>query len=270
VVEQARSGSQPRRRPDPVALPGIEPLTTIRLSDDLAGRIRSLIISESIAEGARLPAERELAERFGASRPTVSQALRMLSLMGLVEIRRGSGAYVLRRPESMVTASVNLMLDLDERSVGHLMQLRLWLETVGVQEAASRTPTLTDDEMAAIESALRRLEDADQSPSERIAADTVFHATVVGTAANPYLSTIYESVHTAVLSFELKQWVQSEMVPEWLRGPISEKQLALHEAIASAVLEKDAEAARQAVDAHHEVMAEHLEAAIAQAARVDN
>jgi GntR family transcriptional repressor for pyruvate dehydrogenase complex len=37
--------------------------------------------------------------------------------MGLVEIRRGSGAYVLRRPESMVTASAGLMLDLEEQSM---------------------------------------------------------------------------------------------------------------------------------------------------------
>jgi GntR family transcriptional repressor for pyruvate dehydrogenase complex len=267
VVERTGTNGQTRRRPDPVALPGIEPLTTVRLSDDLAGRIRNLIISEGIAEGARLPAERELAERFGASRPTVSQALRTLSLMGLVEIRRGSGAYVLRRPESMVTASVNLMLDLDEQSVGHLMQLRLWLETVGVQEAASRKPALTVSEAEAIEHALRHLDNADQSPSERIAADTVFHATVVGAASNPYLSTMYESVHNAVLSFELRQWVQSEMVPGWLHGPISKKQLALHEAIASAVLQRDPQAARKAVDAHHRVMIEHLDAALAQAAR---
>lgn len=44
--------------------------------------------------------------------------------MGLVDIRRGSGAYVLRRPETMVAASVNLMLDLDAHLVEHLMDLR--------------------------------------------------------------------------------------------------------------------------------------------------
>ena len=119
-------------RPRPVELPGIEPVAAVRRSDSLAGQIRGLIISEGIAEGARLPAERDLAERFGASRPTVSQALRSLSLMGLIEIRHGSGAYVVRRPETMVAASVNLMLDLDQHSVDHLMQLRLWLETLGV------------------------------------------------------------------------------------------------------------------------------------------
>ncbi|OLT18832.1 hypothetical protein BJF78_11525 [Pseudonocardia sp. CNS-139] len=92
MPDQTRGPRTARRRPAPVALPGIEPLTTTRLSDDVAEKIRSLIISEDIAEGSRLPSERDLAERFRASRPTVSQALRTLSLMGLVEIRRGSGA----------------------------------------------------------------------------------------------------------------------------------------------------------------------------------
>lgn len=96
-----------------------------RVSDEVAEEIRRLIEAEHLAEGTRLPSERDLAERFGASRPMVSQALRMLSLMGLVEIRRGSGAYVLRRPQTMVTASVTLMLDLDHGSVGELADLRL-------------------------------------------------------------------------------------------------------------------------------------------------
>src|ERR1700755_3184996 len=122
-----------QRRPRAVPLPGISPVATGRRSADVAAQIRNLIIRERLAEGARLPAERELAERVCASRATVSQALRAPALMGLVEIRHGSGAYVVRRPEAMVTASVNLMLDLDRDSAGHLMDLRLWLEGTGVR-----------------------------------------------------------------------------------------------------------------------------------------
>jgi GntR family transcriptional repressor for pyruvate dehydrogenase complex len=261
VAESTREVRTPRRRPAPVALPGIEPLVTTRLSDDLADRIRGLIISEDIVEGSRLPSERDLAERFGASRPTVSQALRTLSLMGLVEIRRGSGAYVVRRPETMVTASVNLMLDLDEHSVSDLMQLRFWLETVGVQEAATREPALGEGELARIRDALARLQEAAGNASEWIAADTVFHATIVRGAGNPYLAAMYEGVHTAVLSYEFKQWVDSESVPAWLRDADPEQQLALHEPIVASIEAQDADAARIAVVNHHRVMLEHLDAA---------
>jgi GntR family transcriptional repressor for pyruvate dehydrogenase complex len=261
MAQPARPRRASRLRPEAIDLPGITPLTSTRLSDDLAGQIRRLIIREAISEGSRLPPERELAERFGASRPTVSQALRILSLMGLVEIRRGSGAYVLRRPETMVTASVNLMLDLDERSVSDLMQLRLWLETLGVEHAAAREPALGDSGAGAIMAALDGLSTAVGDTARWIAQDTVFHATVVRSADNPYLAALYESVHTAVLSYEFKYWVETESVPAWLRHTSAAEQIVLHEPIARAVIDRDAAAARAAVLKHHAVMSEHLEAA---------
>jgi GntR family transcriptional repressor for pyruvate dehydrogenase complex len=260
VADVTRPPQERRRRPDPVELPAIEPLAPTRLADNLAQRIRDLIISEDIAEGARLPPERDLAERFGASRPTVNQALRSLSLMGLVEIRRGSGAYVVRRPETMVTASVNLMLDLDQHSLSDLMQLRLWLEILGAREAATRTPELTPGEAATITDALHRLKDSARRASEWIAADTVFHATIVRCAGNLYLAAIYESVHTAVLEYEYRNWVDTESVPDWLRTTGPDQQFALHEPIAAAVLNRDPDAAASAVAAHHRVMLEHLAA----------
>src|SRR5258708_31748305 len=191
--EPAQARRRPPRRPPAVELAGIEPVSTTRLPDNLAVRIRDLIISEQIEQGARLPSERDLAERFGASRPTVSQALRSLSLMGLVEIRRGSGAYVLRRPQATVAASIGLMLDLDQHSVDHLMRLRLWLETIGTREAVAREPAIGEPEIQAIWSALSRLRGAAGRTAELIAADTVFHATIVSGGGNPYLTAMDQS-----------------------------------------------------------------------------
>jgi GntR family transcriptional regulator, transcriptional repressor for pyruvate dehydrogenase complex len=257
MSEPARAPRPRYRRPSAVELTGLEPVAAVRRADSLADQIRQLIVTDRIAEGSRLPPERELAERFGASRPTVSQALRSLSLMGLVEIRHGSGAYVVRRPETMVAASVSLMLDLDEPSVDHLMRLRLWLEDIGVREAATREPALGETEAAAIRSALDRLRDAAGRTSELIAADTVFHAALVRGAGNPYLAAMYESVHSAVLSYQLRSWVDAETEPPWL-GESSPEHWALHEPIGAAVIARDEKAARAAVLAHHRVMAEHL------------
>jgi GntR family transcriptional repressor for pyruvate dehydrogenase complex len=229
-----------------------------RVSDEVAEEIRRLIATEHLAEGTRLPSERDLAERFGASRPMVSQALRMLSLMGLVEIRRGSGAYVLRRPQTMVTASVTLMLDLDHSSVGDLAELRVWLETLGATRAAERQPAISPAEAAGIESALTRLSAATASSSEWIAADTVFHATVVAAAANSYLAAVYESVHTAVLGYEYDHWVRTETEPSWLSPGTAPAQLELHQAIYRSVIGGDADAARAAVLRHHAAMLDHL------------
>lgn len=232
------------------------PVTLPRISDEVTEQIRRLIVREQLAEGARLPPERDLADRFGVSRPMVSQALRMLSLMGLVEIRRGSGAYVLRRPQAMVTASVSLMLDLDQGTVEDLAELRLWLETLGAARAAERAaPGREADE------ALRRLGQSTGSASAWIAADTLFHAAVVSAAGNPYLTAVYESVHTAVLSHEYEQWVRTDTEPAWLAPDQAPGLIELHRGIQRAVAAGDAAAARSAVRRHHEVMLLHLAAA---------
>lgn len=92
------------RRPGPdvstaeIDFSGLEPVSVPRLSDVIAERIRDFIVGQDLQPGTRLPSERVLAARFGASRPIVSQAMRTLALSGLIESRRGSGAYVLRRP----------------------------------------------------------------------------------------------------------------------------------------------------------------------------
>jgi len=258
----AQSAGRPAAGPAPVVrgqvaeLAGIRPATPPRVSDEVAEQIRRLIASEQLAEGARLPAERELADRFGVSRPMVSQALRMLSLMGLVEIRRGSGAYVLRRPQAMVTASVSLMLDLGPGSMDELAELRLWLETLGVGSAAARHPPDTG-----LQAALHRLASSTSSASAWIAADTLFHAAAVGAAGNTYLTAVYESVHTAVLSHEYEHWVRTETEPAWLDPAGAPVLLELHQTIYDAVAAGDAQAAQAAVQRHHAVMLEHLAAA---------
>jgi GntR family transcriptional regulator, transcriptional repressor for pyruvate dehydrogenase complex len=236
-------------------LAGIQPVTPRRVSDQVADQIRLLITRERLAEGERLPPERDLAERFGVSRPMVSQALRMLSLMGLVEIRQGSGAYVLRRPQGMVTASVGLMLDLDHGPLDDLADLRLWLETLGAVHATGRDLAV---QQADLHAALHRLTGATGSVAAWIAADTVFHANVVRAAGNAYLTALYEGVHTAVLSREYEHWVRTETEPAWLASPGSSVLLDLHQAIYDAVAGGDADAARTAVLRHHEVMLEHL------------
>ncbi|HZV52541.1 MAG TPA: GntR family transcriptional regulator, partial [Candidatus Dormibacteraeota bacterium] len=83
----------------------VHPIRVRRKADEVVEQIRRLIVDKGLQSGARLPAERDLARMFCTSRAIVSQALRSLSLMGLVDIRPGSGVYVLRNPRSMVATS---------------------------------------------------------------------------------------------------------------------------------------------------------------------
>ncbi|MEV7091191.1 FadR/GntR family transcriptional regulator [Streptomyces sp. NPDC093085] len=233
---------------------GIAPISIPRLSDTIADQIRDLIVSQDLKEGTRLPSERLLAERFGTSRPTVSQAIRTLSLMGLVESRRGSGAYVLRRPDQSESAAGTL-LTANADNLEHLLELRLWLEGLGVQQAIERGP---EGGIAKARQALQRLTQSVGETSTWIAADTLFHATLVDLVGNPVLTRIYEQAHTSLLEYEYKEWVENDEVPAWLAPAAADEQMALHEPIVDALERGDVDAALAAVRRHNDVMREHL------------
>jgi GntR family transcriptional repressor for pyruvate dehydrogenase complex len=187
----------------------------------------------------------------------VSQAIRILVVKGLVESRRGSGAYVRRKPETSLAATVSLMLSLNQESVAHLVDLRLWLENDGITQAIGRS---TQAEVDAGEAALRNLIASAGNTSAWISADTLFHATLVRASHNPYLASIYESVHETLINYEYRNWIDSGTVPDWLQPSEAVSLAALHEPILAAVRDRDEEAGRIAVLRHHHVMSQHLAA----------
>ena len=83
------------------------PLQTVeprRLYRQIADQLRALIAGGEFAAGARLPAERDLSKQLGVSRPSVREALIALEVEGWVEVRTGSGVYVLDRSHRAVRA----------------------------------------------------------------------------------------------------------------------------------------------------------------------
>ena len=72
----------------------VEPINSTRIYEEIVRQIRTLISEGKLKSGDKLPPERELAERFKVSRPSVREAMRALESMGLIEIRLGEGTFV--------------------------------------------------------------------------------------------------------------------------------------------------------------------------------
>src|SRR5690242_13442161 len=108
-----------RQRPSPVI--AIDRVSAPKASDVLADQLREHIRSGAWPEGQALPTERALSEQAGLSRTTVREALRMLEIDGLIEIRpgRGGGARV-RRPQG------------DE--LARQLELFIWGRNIGVTQ----------------------------------------------------------------------------------------------------------------------------------------
>ena len=91
-----------------------------------------------------------------------------------------------------------------------------------------------------------------------VSADTRFHATLVRASQNPYLSSIFESVHATLINYQYQEWIELGTVPAWLQKSEAEALNALHEPILDAVRSGDTAMGVRAVLRHHEVMAKHL------------
>lgn len=250
MVEKPRSRAT--SAPDPLAT--VEPLPVTRRADLVVERIRDLIVDDLLSVGDRLPAERQLAARFGTSRAIVAQALRTLSLMGLVEIRPGSGVYVTRNPGEMLDHSVELLVRSNGGDPRDLAELRKVLEDAAATSALAEPSKVDVTEMR---ETLGRMSQARGRLSTWVIADTHFHATLVHAGGNPYLSAIYDSVHTAVISVTYDEWVSRDTPPRWFTQDF-DAQLELHASLLQAVEVGDAVETLRALATHHAALLEHL------------
>jgi GntR family transcriptional repressor for pyruvate dehydrogenase complex len=89
------------------------------IGEDLLGQI----VSGALAHGSRLPPERTLAAQYGVSGATVREALQGLNVMGLVDVRHGSGSYVSALADTLVAKSLGTVIQLEGVSIHNLMGL---------------------------------------------------------------------------------------------------------------------------------------------------
>jgi DNA-binding FadR family transcriptional regulator len=209
-----------------------------RLYRQAAEQIRSLIQSGEIPVGERLPAERELAERLGVSRPTVREALIVLEVEGLVQIRMGSGVYVNRK---QVESGQILSAD-DSGGPFEILQARCLLESAIAEEAARRVDKAAIERLDLI---LREMEDALEYPERALALDRGFHtaiADIIGNSAlNRFTGLIYDERSSPFF----------EKLASYFEGPHTWRAaLEEHRVIRDALAAGDPAAAREAMRMH--------------------
>ncbi len=215
-----------------------------RLYQALAEKIIRFIASGEFQPGDRLPAERELATMFQVSRPTVREAIIALEIEGLVEVRLGSGVYVLSKTPTIKGV---------ERDIGafELTEARRLIEGEAAALAASN---VTGEELTALEHLLSEMEQANASGAgEGETVDERFHAYLAGCTHNSAMQAAVEHLWTirnrspqCALTFEKSR----------IKGykPVIEE----HRRILDALQDHDPAAARQAMRDHLGRVLEYL------------
>ena len=118
----------------------------MRLYSKISNKILDLIISGEFSAGSRLPTERELADRFKVSRPTIREAIIALEVKEIVTIKAGSGVFVINDDKKFDYTN--------DISAFELLESRVILES---EAAALAARMITDDELKLLEKALQKL-----------------------------------------------------------------------------------------------------------------
>lgn len=217
------------------------PVRAGRVSELVVAQVRRIIVDGQLRPGERLPAERELAERFGVSRVTVRDALRVLEAQGLVQIRVGArgGAFVTAPTSRKVGEGIHTMLRLETVTPEAVAEARLVMElgTVALAVAAA-----TADDLSRLLDVCDRAEQALAAGRYDVALSAEFHATLAAAAHNGAIHLITESFRGPL-----------SMAAARAREPAEDahrRSVAEHRLLVQAIAARDGERAQRIMAAH--------------------
>jgi GntR family transcriptional repressor for pyruvate dehydrogenase complex len=173
----------------------LKPIKRVRLYENAVEQIQSMVLRNRYKPGDRLPPERSLAEQLNISRPSLREALRILSVMGLIEIKVGDGIYVkevnfLPYIES-VNLSISSRLQMERGSFIKLWQVRTILE-VGMMDLLAKriTEPFLENLWHCIEEMERNIDGQDAF----ISAGIRFHRLIAEAGQNEILILMWDTM----------------------------------------------------------------------------
>lgn len=209
----------------------------LQVAEQLAAPIRN----GELGPGDALPSERELARRLSVSRPTIREAITTLEVMGLVEVRPGSGVYV--------RESASQAMQLPENVPGpfELLEARKTLEPEVAAFAANR---ISDEQIEKLRLLLRRFGESGLEPADIEKIDKEFHMLIAEATRNSALSGLVKWLWELRSQSEVSVLFYQHARDRGVRPAVDD-----HRAITAALMARDENAARQA-------MREHLQRAV--------
>ncbi|GAA5019147.1 FadR/GntR family transcriptional regulator [Terrabacter aeriphilus] len=215
--------------------PELPRLARTRLYEQVAEQITAWIAANGLTAGDRLPPERELAQRLGVSRATLSQALVALEVIGVVTVRHGDGTVLAdaRAPRRIVEA-----IRAHAHRLPEVIDTRDALETKIAALAATRR---TDDDLARIDEALAEMARDVEAGGRGLEGDERFHGAVTAAAHSLLLARLMDEIRDLVRETRIESLSQPGRPGD---------SLAHHRAIADAIRAGDAPAAADAMHAH--------------------
>ncbi len=203
-----------------------------------AEAIQALIRARGLKAGDALPAQRQLADHLGVSRPSLREALSILETLGVVSVEAGRGVFVID-PATRATGPASWRYD-QLFSLRDVYQTRLAIEGL----AAALTAAAIHGGVIAEFEALNAAMDAAAERRDALAladADTRFHDLIFSLCGNAMFQKLYQDIRTV--------FVESQRIPMTERARLAET-AAEHRRVLDAFTARQPEAARKAMEEH--------------------
>lgn len=165
------------------------------LAQQTAQRLyNQIVVEKRLAPGGKLPNELELSQQLGVSRTTLREAIRTLTVQGVLEVRRGRGTFVSERVLEIEDFGFD-RLDQVRGQLRDLFELREIFEPQAARLACRRA---TEGELAEILERGTEVERCIRSDEDRTEADRTFHAAIVRATHNEFMMRLLPMIHQAV------------------------------------------------------------------------
>jgi GntR family transcriptional regulator, transcriptional repressor for pyruvate dehydrogenase complex len=181
---------------DGLTITTFQPIQNRRIFEEILAQLQESLASGRLAQGDKLPSERELAAQFQASRTSVREAIRVLEALGVVEVKPGSehGVTLVRRPARAFRDLLQFQLALQHIDVPALIEFRVVLESWAAKAAAERH---TVDDVRRLEALCDEM--ASQMPlSDFFRIDAEFHLAIAESSRNDLLGLTLDGARTTI------------------------------------------------------------------------
>lgn len=207
--------------------------------DDAFHGLRHMISSGRLGAGQRFPPEADLCQELGVSRGSLREAVRMLSALGAVESRHGSGVYVSAlRPEDIIGSLALTVGLLPLSGLLDVYELRRVLESHAAAQAAARASTDLLDELDGVLDALEATTDVEESAQ----LDSDFHEAIARAGGNPTMVALLGVFRSRSRAYQMFDMPDGQTIKH-----TSDQ---AHRAIARAIRQRDPVAAATAAASH--------------------
>ncbi len=216
----------------------VRPIRKNSISDDIVQQIISLISSGDLKAGQRLPSERDLCVKFAASRTSLREALRCLSIMGVLTARAGEGTSVAMDGVKFMETVLQWRMSTELHDIEDLMEVRIALEGIA---AASAAENGKEADLKRLQDLVAKMEVSVNDAKRFAALDLDFHLSLAKASNNKLIHDLI-----TVIRGQLERGVAKVLqLPKAM--PLSVEE---HKAILQAVFARQPEEARAAMQAH--------------------